>query len=92
MFNARGWSYVNKKNSARVSVKYVIMQGTFWGSLKCTSSKDTMNKIAFSEEDLQYKYKGDPNIPVGILGVVDDTFSISEYGNKSIIKNSFVNA
>ena len=83
---------VNNKLSARVSVKDVIMQGTVWGSLKCTSSMDTMNKIALSEEDLQYKYKGDPNIPVGILGMVDDTLSISECGNKSIIKNSFVNA
>ena len=44
------------------------------------------------DENLQYKYKGDKNIPIGVLGMVDDTLALSECGNKAIRKNSVVNA
>ena len=67
------------------------MQGSVWGSLKCTSTMDKMNKIAMTEKSLQYQYKGDPSIAIGVLGMVDDTLAIADCGTPSIKKNSFVN-
>ena len=52
---------------------------------------DKMNKIAMTDKSLQYQYKGDPSIPIGVLGMVDDTLAIADCGNPSIKKNSFVN-
>ena len=57
---------VNGKLSARINVRDVVMQGSIWGSLKCTSSMDRLNKITKSDESLQYLYKGDPTIPIGV--------------------------
>ena len=68
------------------------MQGSIWGSLKCTSSMDRLNKITKSDESLQYLYKGDPTIPIGILGFVDDTLAVAECGRPSIKKNSVINS
>ena len=49
------------------------MQGSVWGGLKCTTQMDTLNKYMKSKEELTYKYRGDPTIPIGVLGMVDDT-------------------
>ena len=76
----------------RLSVKDVVMQGSVWASLKCTTNMDKLNKITSTDPQLQYKYKGDPNIPIGVLGFVDDTLGVSECGNESIKKNSFINS
>ena len=76
----------------RLSVKDVVMQGTVWASLKCTTNMDKLNKITSSDTKLQYKYKGDSNIPIGVLGFVDDTLGVSECGKESIKKNSFINS
>ena len=43
-------------------------------------------------KSLVYNYKGDTNIPIGVLGMVDDTATISECGNKAVSKNAVVNA
>ena len=40
---------------------------------------------------LQYRYNNDPEIEIGVLGVVDDTLAVSECGNKSLEKNAVVN-
>ena len=37
---------VNNKLSMRINVKDVIMQGSVWSSLKCTTSMDRLNKTA----------------------------------------------
>ena len=68
------------------------MQGSVWGSLKCTALMDKLNKTATADKSLQYNYKGDPDIPIGILGMVDDTLAISECGNSAIRKNAVVNS
>ena len=83
---------VNNNLSRRFSVKNVIMQGTVWGSLQCTTQMDELNKIMKQDKTLQYKYKNDPNINIGVLGVVDDTLAISECGNMSVVKNAVVNS
>ena len=40
-------------------------------SLKCTSTMDILNKFMKEDKNLQYKNKGDKNIPIGVLGMVD---------------------
>ena len=55
---------------------------------------DQLNKTAVSDQSLQYYYRGDMNIPIGILGMVDDTLAVALCGNhskrKNAVKNSFV--
>ena len=48
-------------------VNKVVMQGSVWGGLKCTTVMDNLNKIMHNKETLMYKYRGDPNIEIGIL-------------------------
>jgi hypothetical protein len=83
---------VNNQLTTRINVKDVVMQGSVWGSLKCTTNMDKLNKITMSDTQLQYKYKGDSNIPIGVLGMVDDTLGVSECGNDSIKKNAAINS
>ena len=83
---------VNDRLSTRFNVKNVIMQGSVFGGLKCTSQMDTMNKIMKQKESLLYKYKGDPEITIGVLGMIDDTLGIAECGASSVEKNSVINS
>ena len=83
---------INNKLSTRISVKDVVMQGSVWGSLKCTSTMDKLNQVAMSDKTLQYHYKGDQNIPIGVLGMVDNTLGVSECGKQAIRKNSVINS
>ena len=78
---------INGNISARISV-----QGSVWGSLKCTTLMDQLNKTSVSDQSLQYYYRGDTNIPIGILGMVNDTLAVAECGNNSIRKNAVVNS
>ena len=68
------------------------MQGSVWGGLKCTSLMDKLNKIMNKKETLKYKYKGDPNIGIGVLGMVDDNIGISQCGINSVEKNAVINS
>ena len=83
---------VNNKLSRRISVENVIMQGSVWGSLKCTNMMDTLNKQLKKNKSLMYQYKGDPNIEIGVLGMVDDTLGVMECGENSIVKNAVINS
>ena len=64
--------------TSRTDAKDVELQGSVWSSLKCTTMMDTLNQIVMSNEELQYFYKGDRNIPIGVRGMVDDTLGISK--------------
>ena len=68
------------------------MQGSVWGSMKCTTTMDKLNKTMLKEDKLKYHYKNDRNIPIGVLGMVDDTLDIAECGLQSIQKNSVLNS
>ena len=57
---------INDKLSARIRVRDLGMQGSVWGSIQCTTLMDRLNKTAMSDKSLQYNYKQDPNIPIGI--------------------------
>lgn len=83
---------VNNKLTKRFPVKNVELQGSIWGSLKCTTAMDTLNKILLPQEHLTYKYKQDQDIKIGVLGMVDDTLAINDCGTSSIKKNSIINS
>ena len=83
---------VNNNITKRINVTNVELQGSVWGSLKCTSSMDTLNQILLPQDQLTYKYKGDNNTSIGVLGMVDDTLAFAECGVPSIQKNSVINS
>ena len=83
---------INNKLTKRIPVKDVIMQGSVWGSIKCTTMMDRLNKAMMKEDTLKYYYKNDKNIPIGVLGMVDDTITISECGAQSVSKNAVLNS
>ena len=90
--NAQIANKVNNKLSTRINVQAVIMQGSTWGSLKCTTTLDTGNKLTLEDETLHYNYKGDKNIPIELLGMVDDTLAVTQCGNASVKRNAFANS
>ena len=76
--------------SRRESIQNVIMQGTVWGSLCCTTSMDKLGNIIYNNEDLLYKYKQKVDIPS--LGMVDDILSIQKCSSDSVKINAVINA
>ena len=48
---------INGKLTKRVHVKDVVMQGSVWGSMKCTTTMDKLNKTMLKEDNLNYHYK-----------------------------------
>ena len=83
---------INNQLSSRISVKDVVMQGSVWGSLKCTIKLDTLNKTALSDDTIQYYYCNDPNIPIGVLGMINDTLGVSKCGKDEIKKNALIHS
>ena len=45
-----------------------------------------------NKDTLMYKYRGDPNIGIGVLGMIDDNVGISECGIDSVEKNAIINS
>ena len=90
--NARVAVKVDGRLSCRTSVNNVEMQGSVWGSLKCTTSMDKLNQSILKQDHLRYKYRSDPNIQIGVLGMVDDNLSISKCGISSVQKNAVINS
>ena len=62
----------------RVGISDIVMQGTVWGSLMCTSTMDNLGKEAYSQPNILYKYKG---VEIPPLGMVDDIISVSSVEN-----------
>ena len=83
---------VNNSLTSRTNVKKVVMQGSVWGGLKCTTSMDNLNKLMLTNNTLMYKYRGDQDIGIGVLGMIDDNLGISECGINSIAKNAVINS
>ena len=73
-------------------MKDIEMQGSVWSSLKCVVSMDKVNKVMLADDSLSYKYRGDPNIQLGVLGMVDDTLAIGHCGIQSVKKNAIMNS
>ena len=53
---------------------------------------DTLNKTILKQKDITYKYRSDPSIEIGVLGMVDDNLSISKCGITSVKKNAIINS
>ena len=74
----------------RQSIENVIMQGTVWGSLFCTSTVDKLAKRAYQDPTLLYKYKGEVDVPP--LQMVDDILTVQKCGTAGETINTEVNA
>ena len=44
--------------SRRETISNIIMQGSVWGSLLCTTTMDKLGQLFYENEDLVYMYKG----------------------------------
>ena len=60
----------------RASIQNIVMQGTVWGSLFCTTTMDKIGQMMYENKHLLYKYKNQVEIPS--LGMVDDIMSIQK--------------
>ena len=76
--------------SDRVSISNIIMQGTVWGSLMCTTSMDKLGQLVYKNKDLTYKYKGVVDTPC--LGMVDDILCVQKCSKDTVKMNAVVNA
>ena len=81
---------MSEKLSKRTEIENVVMQGTVWGSLLCTSTMEKLGKYFYDNEGLLYKYKGKVGIPC--IGMVDDLLCVQRCGNDSIKANAVINA
>ena len=73
----------------RRDIKNIIMQGTVFGSLICTSVMDKLAQIFYKDEDLVFKYKNTVEVPV--LGMVDDVLCVTKCSSKTVISNATIN-
>ena len=71
----------------RTNISDIVMQGTVWGSLMCTSTMDNLGKEAYSQPDILYNYKG---VEIPPLGMVDDIISVTSVENTAKV-NQLVN-
>ena len=51
-----------------------------------------MNKTMLKQDHLTYKYRSDPSIKIGVMGMVDDNLFISQCGLSSVQKNAVRNS
>ena len=47
----------------RILLENIVMQGTVWGSLKCTAQQDKLGKAAYLNKEPIYIYKETVEIP-----------------------------
>ena len=74
----------------RTTINEVVMQGTVWGSLMCTSSMDKLGKLSYKAPQNLYKYK---DVPIPPLGMVDDIIcvsSVEQTANMNKTINTFI--
>ena len=74
--------------SERQTLKNIILQCDTWGSLLASVQVDMIGQKC-SESGYGYKYKD--LLPVGMLGLVDDTIGVTEVGYKAQMMNAFFN-
>ena len=62
------------------------------GKLKVHDNQGPVEQVHTQTKIFFYYYRGDDNIPIGVLGMVDDTLSFSKCGNSSVKKNAVINS
>ena len=72
----------------RQVIENTVLQGDTWGSILASVQVDTIAQEC-SEEGYGYLYKN--ILPVGILGLVDDTIGVTETGYQAQMMNAFLN-
>ena len=75
--------------SDRINIRKIIMQGSVWGSLCCVVLMDKLGKLAYSNPDLLYMYKGVVGCPP--LQMVDNVLCVQNCSEKSQFMNTTVN-
>ena len=78
------------RQTERVSISNIIMQGTVFGSLICTSVVDKLAKTFYGDSKLLYKYKGEVDVP--ILGMVDDVLNVATCTEQAVLSNCTINS
>ena len=73
----------------RFDVEDIIMQGTVFGPLKCTTSMNQLGAMAYKRGTPLLAYKETVQIPV--LGMIDDLATVTKCGKESIVSNSITN-
>ena len=68
----------------------IIMQGSVFGSLICTSVMDKLAKMFYNDKSMLFKYKGDIEIPV--LGMVDDVLNGAKCSNQLVTTTATINS
>ena len=67
-----------------------VMQGDTWASAMASAQVDSFGKEMIEEQpSYMYKYMGE--VPIPILGMVDDLIGIAEAGYKTHLLNAFIN-
>ena len=77
--------------SPRVNIQNIVMQGSVWGSLFCTTTMDKLGQLAYENSELLYMYKGLVSVPP--ICMVDDILSVqkcSETGGINATINAFI--
>ena len=74
--------------SERQTIENIVLQGDTWGSILASVQVDTIGQEC-SESGYGYFYKD--VLPVGLLGLVDDTIGVTEVGYKAQMMNAFLN-
>ena len=72
----------------RNTIENCVLQGDTFGSLLASVQVDSIGKEC-AETEYGYKYQN--ILPIGMLGLVDDTICISEAGHKAKMMNAFFN-
>ena len=75
--------------SKRIGIDNIIMQGSVWGSLLCTTSMDKLGQMFYENEELLYWYKG--NVAVPPLCMVDDVLAVQTCSQASVKVNAVIN-
>ena len=73
----------------RETISNIIMQGTVWGGIFCTTTMDKLGQIKYDNPELLYKYKNSVGIPA--LEMVDNILDIQKCGIDSVKSNQVVN-
>ena len=73
--------------SKKVNISNIVIQGTKWGSLMCTTTMDKLEQLAYENADLLYMYKGLVAVPP--ICMVDDVLSLQKCSESRKI-NAFI--
>ena len=76
-------------NTQRTDIKDIVLQGTLWSGLMCTTQMDKLTQDSYNSDDI-YLYKGKVAVPP--LEMVDDILVTTKCGQESVKANSKVNA